>query len=187
MSDIPSLEEVLGNNTGNAFSRQQFLAYLYRIHCVENLEFVLDINDYMRGVGSDSKSPTNNEYVIETEPWTLIYSKYFSPDSTSEINLPYTLTKQLSPEECPQLELLIRAKKFIYDDILVNLYHEFVRYVKKEESTVLLPELCCLDSEEETSVSRGNSIGSIMDSFKSNVDYGKFKMKFRRRFSNTLA
>lgn len=211
---VPTLDSIVAGNVESPYSRPQFLAFLYRIHCVENLEFILELNEYLSRDGEQCP-------IV----WNAFYNKYFSQDSTSEINLPYALKRQLTAQQCPQVELLLRAKKFIYEDILVNLYHEFVRFVKGQgahevpleivdgetlsdilaemfetetendiaiELCILVPQLCTLDSSSSSDIpigrprtlSRGSSIGSIMDTFKSNVDYGKFKMKFRRRFSN---
>lgn len=196
-NSIPSLELLVCNTVPAKleFSQRHFLEYLHKIHCAENLMYIVDVNHFLRKPSLPG--------------WQHIYDRYFLSDSHDELNLPFALKEHLTRDLVPALDLLVASQKFIHDDILVNLYNEFVRYVRNKQSEAhtwtypvlgafFLPDIIESDSDDDAALfslrkpstlssgtgSRGLSIGLIMDLFKLNVDYSKFKMKFRRRFSN---
>lgn len=116
----PTLDELLDSNTpqDSHYNLLNFITYLTNIHCQENLEFILDINTYLL-----LHPPT-------LVHWQRLYYKYIAVDSPYEINLPCCYRSLLCPLTKPDFTLLIKCKRSIYDDILINLYHEFIKYVK---------------------------------------------------------
>jgi len=135
---IPSLDELLHQDFEDTFyNRANFVTYLSNIHCLENLEFILDLNEYLQ-------KKTH-------EDWLAIYEKFLKTNAPSEINLPYKLrellcgnhlehaVEKVETKEIPTVsticpgpseETLVKVKRFVYDDILINLYNEFVKHMK---------------------------------------------------------
>lgn len=119
----PSLDELLDHNTpqDSQFNLQSFKAFLVNVHCEENLQFVLDAASYL-----SLHPPT-------LVRWQQLYYEYIATESPSEINLPCYFKSLLSPLVKPDLPLLMKCKRHIHDEILVNLYHEFTKAMKCRE------------------------------------------------------
>ncbi|RLV91056.1 hypothetical protein JA1_004142 [Spathaspora sp. JA1] len=119
---VPTLDEILDstiNAQNSDFNLVKFVNYLSSVHGNENLEFVLDVKSYL-----SLRPPT-------LAHWQELYSKYVEFEAPSEVNLPCVFKSQLSMGKMPDLTLLIKCKRYIHDEILINLYQEFVKHVKK--------------------------------------------------------
>lgn len=96
-----------------------FTQYLLRIHCLESLEFVLAIMNFVLEPDRDA--------------WEAIYDMFIHQNSPRELNIPASIKENLSRylnEGYPDLKSLLQCKKFVYDDMLINLYHEFIKEIK---------------------------------------------------------
>lgn len=159
---VPSLDDILTDELNYGYySKQSFIEYLNSIHCLENLSFILALNSY-------NSNPT-------IWKWTIIYQEFLLPNSINEINLPSNLKNDLSVNVNPSPKVLSDLKKYIYNDILMDLYLEFIKIQKvKLAGSVVTPvfEDYSLDETEvflrqnSGSSSRGSSILSIMEGFK---------------------
>lgn len=131
---FPSLYELIDNCISLDSSNETLSAfnnYLESRHCPENLQFIIDINNYLH------LSNTTRIELLKT--WQFLYDKYLTFDADLEINIPCNLKSQLSIVELPSYEILSRCKKHIYDDLLINLYREFT---KQYHEDIYRPCLC---------------------------------------------
>ncbi|ABN67863.2 predicted protein [Scheffersomyces stipitis CBS 6054] len=119
---IPSLDDLLDDSKSkdNYYTKQNFIEFLSNIHCVENLEFVMEVNELIRHLGSD----------LALVKWQSMYENFISINSISEINLPCMFRQQFNYNDIPSHHLLAKCKRIIYDDILINLYNEFIKATK---------------------------------------------------------
>ncbi|CAN3354939.1 hypothetical protein DICA3_C18866 [Diutina catenulata] len=114
---IPTLDELLEDDSSSGFySKGQFIEYLQSVHCVENLTFVIAINSYLA-----------NPSIAK---WRVLWREFFTEYSDSEINLPSHCKKMVSDKQEPNIDVLVRFKRIIYDDILLDLYNEFIKSQK---------------------------------------------------------
>ncbi|EGW33992.1 uncharacterized protein SPAPADRAFT_59400 [Spathaspora passalidarum NRRL Y-27907] len=135
---IPTLDEILNtsiNAQNSDFNLDKFVSYLSSVHGNENLEFVLDVNSYL-----SLRPPTISH-------WQQLYTKYIELEAPCEVNLPCHFRSQLTLNKMPDFTLLIKCRRYIHDDILINLYHEFVKHVK---SAFECPFRCCTPPNDPT-------------------------------------
>lgn len=163
---VPSLDDILNDELNYGYySKQNFIEYLQSIHCLENLSFVLALNNYMI-------NPT-------IWKWKIIYQEFLSPNSINEINLPANLKANLKINHLPSINAIVDLKKYVYNDILLDLYLEFIKLQKNK--LMVNPDIIYnkaddvydLDDVEVFSrhnsignSSRGSSIGSFVEGFK---------------------
>ncbi|CUM67215.1 uncharacterized protein PRCAT00004908001 [Priceomyces carsonii] len=206
---VPPLEDIVENTFQiGDYTRENFKQFLSSIHCIENLEFVTEVNQYLKADISEYETL-----------WERIYNTFLREDSEKEINITHTMRQTFSIDKLPYMEDLQRAKLLI-NDILLDSYYEYVRSVKmsqalRRQSEPIPPERsitpdCHLklhdigtpssstsestdvfDQEDtdmvsaskgrtnSTGSSRGSSIGSIVDSLKHN-DYIPWKRTVRK-------
>jgi hypothetical protein len=120
---IPTLDELLqDDNSYGYYSKLNFIEYLQSIHCLENLSFVLAINNYFL-------SPS-------IWKWKIIYEEFLQNNSVNEINLPGNLKANVSSSTMPDVNLLKKFKRIIYDDILLDLYNEFIKIQKSKMASI---------------------------------------------------
>lgn len=116
---IPTLDELLEDEALVGFySLSEFTQYLQIIHCVENVMFVIAINQYIA-------SPLLSK-------WRVVYREFFTEYLENEINLPLHCKKMVSDSDQPNTDVLLRFKRIIYDDILLDLYNEFIKAQKQK-------------------------------------------------------
>lgn len=114
---IPTLDELLEDDLLSGFySKSEFTQYLQLIHCVENLTFVIAINLYIA-------NPLLSK-------WKVLYQEFFTEFLDSEINLPLHCKNMVLAMLTPRVEVLLQLKRVIYDDILLDLYNEFIKEQK---------------------------------------------------------
>ena len=241
---IPSLDDVLHDRSTSPYTKPHFAQFLSSVHCLENLEFVLEVSQYIDLVEA-------NNLTSHPNLWVSIRRTFIVEDAAKEINLPYDIRNKLSTINHPELCCVKRARQIIHE-ILLDLYNEFAkrvtvtwdpRYSASLEVTlrraleIISPEsdhlplvqviprsgsfsyydetarvrqqhlspstdsdVIIFDEEAEigldksrnnstgsTSLSRGSSIGSLVDSLKNNdmMNWRKAVRKFKlRRFLN---
>ncbi|KAK6202945.1 uncharacterized protein RJT21DRAFT_23237 [Scheffersomyces amazonensis] len=124
---IPTLDDLLDDSIpkdNEYYTKTQFINYLESIHCLENLNFILDINKLILNFNSNSSD--------NLQLWNHFYNTFMSINSPQEINLPCLYKSQFQPAVLPTTASLLKCKKIIYDDILINLYNEFVKHKNHE-------------------------------------------------------
>ncbi|CCG23284.1 Rgs2 protein [Candida orthopsilosis Co 90-125] len=121
------------NNNNNAVSYHNpnitlhsFNNYLSSIHCQENLQFILELNKFLT---STNKSNTNETLTH----WQQIYSKFLIAESDWEVNLPSRLSSNLHFAQYPNESTLHNCKSYIINELLQNLYHEYLKTVTKNK------------------------------------------------------
>ncbi|KAK9387171.1 RGS domain-containing protein [Lipomyces mesembrius] len=94
---LPTLDEVLSNDTVSPFSLTEFMAYLAQNHCLETLEFTMDVRRYtevyetaLTTMPSHTARITvgHRSYDHLMLLWHRITDSYIRPDSPRELNLP---------------------------------------------------------------------------------------------------
>ncbi|KAK9382855.1 RGS domain-containing protein [Kockiozyma suomiensis] len=104
---MPSLDEVLANESVSPFTLTEFMAYLAQNHCLETLEFTMDVQRYC-GVYENAltMSLVEDEHIREITSehreydhlmllWHRIVDSYIRPESPRELNLPATVRDDL--------------------------------------------------------------------------------------------
>ncbi|KAK6456389.1 RGS domain-containing protein [Scheffersomyces xylosifermentans] len=172
---IPSLDDLLDDSKpkDEYYTKQNFVNFLNHIHCVENLEFVMGVNDLIRDLDS----------AHALQIWQSIYNQFISSNSYNEINLPCDLRMQFNEDTIPTSHLLGKSKRIIYDDILINLYNEFVKAMKvrmeeelrcsnivyRRKSEIISPESSMLIDYNGSSAANSNA--NIIDGNGSKANY----------------
>ncbi|RLV83360.1 hypothetical protein JA9_002850 [Meyerozyma sp. JA9] len=118
---IPSLDDVLHDRSTSPYTKPHFAQFLSSVHCLENLEFVLEVSQYIDLVEAGN---------LESHPnlWVSIRRTFIVEDAAKEINLPYDIRNKLSTATHPELCCVKRARQIIYE-ILLDLYNEFAKRV----------------------------------------------------------
>lgn len=121
---IPSIEEVLSGLSQPPYTRNHFLQYLLQRHCLENLEFYIEIERFLQLTDSLEK-----EY-----NWKFLYNHFIEVDSPKEINLPCLVRTHFSLDLVPTSKDLRDASKVVFD----YLHENFVGFVSSNESNYCL-------------------------------------------------
>ncbi|ODV95987.1 hypothetical protein PACTADRAFT_80065 [Pachysolen tannophilus NRRL Y-2460] len=107
--EIPPLELVLAGSSSSPYSRNNFAKFLLNRHCLENLEFYLEIERFQQ-----LSHPIEKEY-----SWKFLSSNFIEADSPKEVNLPSSVKNELVSSLIPTNEALEEATK-----VIVNLLHD---------------------------------------------------------------
>lgn len=118
----PTLKEVLSGEGLLPYTLPQFASYLESCHCLENLEFVLGIDNLVNSTGNIQQI------------WNRIYNDFLLETSQKEVNLPYSLKSELiqfKPEsgQVPTLDIISETTKKVYE-LLENSYNDFRKHVR---------------------------------------------------------
>lgn len=124
---IPSLDDILENtieSSNTPYNRVNFVKFLSLSHCLENLEFIIELNNFIKLLGNES-GPHNYNLIN----WQMIYKNFLLEDSLKEINIPYHLKNQFNYDDIPPVPSLLKIKSVIFE-LLHDSYNEFIKYVK---------------------------------------------------------
>lgn len=154
---IPTLDEVItDSNIGTYYNRSNFSDFLSNMHCLENLEFILEVGNYLELL---------TEYDRKCY-WKIIYKNFIEEESPKEINLQYSIKKNLSEQELPSVRCLLSARLVIYE-ILLDSYNEFIKHIRlttndisRRKSEITAPET---PSYGKVNIPRSASIDSPPD------------------------
>ncbi|KAK9372654.1 RGS domain-containing protein [Lipomyces chichibuensis] len=101
---LPTLDEVLSNDAVSPFSLTEFIAYLAQNHCLETLEFTLDVKRYTEvyEAALTSMPPHTTRITAGHKTydhlmllWHRITDSYIRADSPRELNLPANVRDDL--------------------------------------------------------------------------------------------
>lgn len=119
---IPSLDDILNNtpeSSNTPYNRSSFVKYLSLSHCLENLEFVVELNKLMQ------MTDAHQALML----WQCIYRTFIPEDSVKEINAPQHVKNTFVENELPAEHDLIKIKTIIYE-LLHDSYNEFIKFTK---------------------------------------------------------
>ncbi|KAJ6079029.1 hypothetical protein N7467_008782 [Penicillium canescens] len=133
----PTLNEVLNNTTPPPYTLSAFIKYLTQNHCLENLEFILEVNRYRESYKSlvesagesitttDSSAGTNLSMVYQ-----LLLATFILPGAAREVNLSVSerdaLLRYKNMSTPPLPETLDPAVKSIYDLMEDSIFVSFL-------------------------------------------------------------
>ncbi|CCH43554.1 Axin-1 [Wickerhamomyces ciferrii] len=121
---LPSYEEVLSGNSPAPYSRVAFANFLKKIHSLENLEFLIQSNNYLLSEFEKEKSLI----------WDHLYINFISNDSPKEVNIPFEYKdeffKYFQIGELPSNELISNTM-IIIKDLLRDAFFQFLNSTKK--------------------------------------------------------
>ncbi|KAJ8096997.1 RGS domain-containing protein [Lipomyces tetrasporus] len=101
---LPTLDDVLSDDAMCPFSLTEFIAYLAQNHCLETLEFTMDVKRYgeiyeaaLANVATPTVriTPEHRSYDHLMLLWHRITDSYIRPDSPRELNLPANVRDDL--------------------------------------------------------------------------------------------
>lgn len=139
---IPLLEEMihllLPLPDCGPYNRLAFVAYLARHHCMENLDFIVELDRLVPILQqADNSAEFSTENIRRQDAllrhWRVLYSVFLEEDAMKEVNVPCALRASLGPESLPPMALLARLRSNIYD-ILVDRYNDFVLVTRQLSS-----------------------------------------------------
>ncbi|KAI4128488.1 MAG: hypothetical protein LQ338_002718 [Usnochroma carphineum] len=135
----PTLSDVLSNSSPPPWTLSAFTAYLSQNHCLENLEFTMDVERYRdryRVVAGQMNgkpmSPESKECNYIRMLWKRLIDAYIVPDGPREVNIPSRVRETLlslpNNTTPPSPEELSSAAKIVYDlmeeSVLVSFLNE---------------------------------------------------------------
>lgn len=132
---IPSLDEIISPNTYLAdcgpYNRGLFVQFLLNSHCMENLEFVVELDRFlanMSAAGGDSLPPLENSRLLHQ--WSVIYKVFLQHDAIKEINVACETRREVHETTLPSQRQVARLRALIYE-LLLDSYNEFVSYTRE--------------------------------------------------------
>lgn len=137
-----TLDEVLYPDCASAprrpCDRESFIRFLSSSHCLENLEFVLEIDTFVSWLhsvtlGLDLEDVQDTRVVWLASKWSSIYHLYLHPDGVKEVNVPNIVLGKFRPDIIPKLSDLHEIRSLIYDLLMVN-YMDFLSHIRETEA-----------------------------------------------------
>lgn len=137
---IPSLDEMLSPDTAIAdcgpYNRSAFAEFLAYSHCMENLEFILELDKFLRRARdylndavlmSDRSIRTHAQLQHQ---WGLIHHIFLTNDAIKEINVPCVIRNSFQPDVLPSKAEVLPIRGMVYE-LLLDSYNEFVSYTRE--------------------------------------------------------
>lgn len=124
---IPTLDDVLENtieSCNTPYNRVNFVKFLSLSHCLENLEFIVELNNFIKLLEGETDS---SDYRLIN--WQLIYKNFLLEDSLKEINIPCHVKNQFNYDVIPSIPNLLKIKSMIFE-LLHDSFNEFIKYIK---------------------------------------------------------
>lgn len=142
-SRIPTLQEVLANTAPQPFTLSAFTAHLHHNHCLENLEFIKDVERYGRRyktmmvtMAADAAAQRSPQYKASAEVsmlWDRLLQAYIIPDAPREVNLSgdvrdalISLPNHATPPAPESLESAVeRIMELMNESIMMTFINEY--------------------------------------------------------------
>lgn len=137
-SRYPTLEEILNNSAPYPYNLTAFIAFLSQNHCLETVEFLMDVAKYTDYCQSGSSTP--NDMLIFM--WKRIVDTYIRPEGPKQLNLPCdvrTKITSMSVQEPPSHAALSHAVDLVKEMIKENAYLQFISSVKCSSTATASP------------------------------------------------
>ncbi|VVT58710.1 uncharacterized protein SAPINGB_P006345 [Magnusiomyces paraingens] len=87
----PSLDDILADKAPHPYSLANFIGFLSQNHCLETIEFTLDVARYTEKYSQHSSSKAELNKM-----WQRIVDAYIRNDSPREVNLPCEIKKRIA-------------------------------------------------------------------------------------------
>ncbi|KAI9373300.1 RGS domain-containing protein [Aspergillus egyptiacus] len=147
----PTLDEVLANTAPAPYTLSAFMAYLSQNHCLETLEFTLDVKRYRKAY--EDLSHQLGQFPIEADIpesqhlrmlWQRLLSAYILPGSPREINVSSEVRDDIlrhanSPTP-PLPSLLDPAAKLVHDLMEESIFMPFLNAHSSSAQVIPLSE-----------------------------------------------
>lgn len=121
----PSFESILSGKSMAPFSRVAFAGFLRKIHCSENLEFLISSDNYL----------TCTTDATRKHLWHYIYTNFISTYALKEVNIPHDIRAQLNAhfdsDTLPQTDLVVSAMTVI-KELLRDAYFQFIQSARRQ-------------------------------------------------------
>lgn len=121
----PSLDDILENKSAQPYSLSSFIGFLAHNHCLETLEFTLDVAKYADLFYSSETSPESLQLM-----WRSIIDTYIRTDSPKELNLPAEVKSSLTLATKPSPLLLHSTVDMVKDMMKEDAYLSFINAAK---------------------------------------------------------
>lgn len=144
---IPSLDEIIAPDAHIAdcgpYNRSSFVEFLAYSHCMENLEFVIELDKLlanMRQQRDDAvlmSDASIRHALLLLHQWSVIYRIFLTHDAIKEVNVACASRSRLHPEVLPAPAELLPLRAGVYE-LLLDSYNEFVAHTRetKKDGTV---------------------------------------------------
>lgn len=135
---IPTLDEVINDKhlrDCGPYNRSSFLLFLKTAHCMENLEFFVEIDRLLQNLNVKddpaffSDISTRNVHELRKH-WLLLYRIFLAKDSAKEVNLPHKVALKFLPHILPSLSDLSVIRKLGYE-LLMDTYDDFISHTRE--------------------------------------------------------
>lgn len=135
---IPTLDEVINDDhlrDCGPYNRRSFLLFLKTSHCMENLEFFVEVDRLIQSVtAKDDTAFFSDDLIRDTESlrnqWLLIYRVFLDKDSAKEVNLPHKVALKFLPHVLPSTTDLLIIRKLGYE-LLLDTYNDFISHTRE--------------------------------------------------------
>lgn len=150
-TSAPSFESILSGKSIAPFSRIAFLDFLRKIHCSENLEFLMTADSYLTTLND----PSTRKHI-----WHYIYTNYISTYALKEVNIPHDTRSKLTdyfetdtlPKDCDIVECMMIIKELLRDA-----YFQFIQHAKRQSlSERFFSEYSILPSPSDEDIPRSH-------------------------------
>lgn len=147
-TSAPSFESILSGKSIAPFSRVAFADFLRKIHCSENLEFLISADNFL----------TTTDNLTRKHLWHYIYTNFISTYALKEVNIPHELRSQLNgvfeADEVPCENLMVHSMMVI-KELLRDAYFQFVQQVKRQQTDQYFDHFSLLSFPTEEDVADG--------------------------------
>lgn len=129
---LPSLDDILANDAPFPYNLSAFVDFLSQNHCLETVEFTMDVARYAAFYFSPEAS---KEKLLLM--WNKVVDTYIRPDGPKELNLTCEVKKQLTTlsqeaqaGEPPEPENLEKSVEMVKDMMKENAYQPFIASIR---------------------------------------------------------
>lgn len=136
---IPTLDEIISPHTHltdcGPYNRGSFVHFLSNSHCMENLEFVVELDRFLQNShhaasAKDFCDDSIRDHDRLNHQWLVIFRVFLRPDAIKEVNVSYQIRRNLHEEVIPPHKELLHIRSLIYE-LLLDSFNEFVNYTRE--------------------------------------------------------
>lgn len=113
----PSLHEILSNTAPPPYTLAAFMAFLSQNHCLETLEFTMDVDRYASEYAEIMTGQDTDQHLCSL--WAKMVNAYLVPSAPRELNLPAHVRDRLLAMNChalaPHPSELDEAVRIVYE------------------------------------------------------------------------